>query len=284
MSLTRRGLLAASGLTTGLLAGCGSTSQPASPSRGRGPRRFRYGREDDTQFADLRMPTTDPRATVALLHGGYWLPGYGADLMDRLANRFTALGFATWNIDYRRTGEGGGFPATLLDVAAAIERLDGPGLPRGLSENVVLLGHSAGGHLAAWAASRSERTPGGAPGVAPVGAISLAGVVNLTLAAGRSQSSLPVMSFMGGLPAEVPERYALADPTLLVPPSCPVWVVHPADDLVVPAEQSRTYRDQAEAAGAAVQRVVVAGDHNTVIDPGTPSFSTTRGLVDRATR
>lgn len=283
--LTASGLSALSGLTTGLLAGCGSRSQPATRSSKRGPRRIRYGNEHGSQFAELRMPKAEPSATVVLLHGGYWLPGYGAELMHPLAERFTTLGFATWNVDYRRTREGGGFPATLLDVATAIEHLDGPGVPAGLSENVVLLGHSAGGQLAVWAASRTAQTPGGAPQSALRGAISLSGVLNLTLAADRRGSSGPVRAFMGGSPAQVPERYVLADPTRLVPAGCPVWAVQAADDDVVPAEQSTSYVARAKAAGAGVAaaaQVVVPGDHFSVIDPDSSSFRTIRSLVDRA--
>ncbi len=62
-------------------------------------------------------------------------------------------GWAVWNIEYRRIGDGGGWPETFADVAAAIDHLDGlhPALDL---DRVELLGHSAGGHLALWAAGR----------------------------------------------------------------------------------------------------------------------------------
>ena len=102
-------------------------------------------------------------ATVVLLHGGYWLPQYGLDLMEPLADRFTELGFATWNVEYRRVGAGGGFPATLTDVAAAVDRLAGPGCRQGSPSRSSCVGHSAGGHLAAWAASRTDSDTGWCP-------------------------------------------------------------------------------------------------------------------------
>jgi acetyl esterase/lipase len=225
------------------------------------------------------MPTGDLKATVVLLHGGYWLPQYGLDLMDPLAVRFTELGFATWNVEYRRTGAGGGFPATLTDVASAVDRLAGQGLPPRLTDNVILLGHSAGGHLAAWAASRSGSTPGGAAKVPLGGAISLSGVLDLTLAATEPRSRGPVTAFVGGTPAEVPERYALADPARLVPPHCPVWAVHAEDDEVVPAVQSTTYARLAQAAGGRVEALSVPGDHFTLIDPESEAFPTIQHLV-----
>jgi acetyl esterase/lipase len=217
---------------------------------------------------------------VVLLHGGYWLPGYGLDLMVPLADRLTSLGHATWNVEYRRTGAGGGVPDTLTDVAAAIDRLAGGGLPKGLDDKVLLVGHSAGGHLAVWAASRTARTPGGESQVALSGAISLGGVLNLTLAARRPASRVQVTGFVGGTPADVPESYALADPTLLVPASCPVWAVHAEEDQVVPAEQSTSYVAGATAVGAVAERVTVPGDHFGLIDPGAASFRAIRKRLE----
>jgi acetyl esterase/lipase len=270
------------GLSAALL-GCGAPTEAQKQAEKRGAKRaskrVRYGDEHGSQFADLRMPASDPKATVVLLHGGYWLPQYGLDLMNPLAVRFTELGYATWNVEYRRTGAGGGVPATLTDVAAAVDRLAGTGLPSGLTDTVILLGHSAGGHLAAWAASRTARTPGGATKVPLRGAVSLSGVLDLTLAAGDPRSSEPVTAFVGGTPAQVPERYAVADPARLVPPSCPVWAVQAADDDVVSAEQSTTYARLARAAGGRVEALTVPGDHFTLIDPTSEAFPTIRDLV-----
>ncbi len=278
--LTRRGLLTSIGVS-GVLLGCGAqpesaTKPPAKPS---GAERFRYGDENGVQFADLRMPRRKPLATVVLVHGGYWLPQYGLDLMDPLADRFTELGYATWNIEYRRVGAGGGFPATLSDVAAAVDRLAGTGLPAGITDQVVLLGHSAGGHLAAWAASRTDETPGGAPKVPLSGAISLSGVLQLTLAATDPRSSSPVTAFVGGTPDQVPDRYPVADPARLLPPSCPVWAVYAEDDDVVSPVQSTGYATLARQAGGRAEAVPVPGDHFTIIDPGSEDFATIQGLV-----
>ena len=231
VNLTRRGLLVASGVS-GLLVGCGgppaSTPSPPTPERSapEGSTRIRYGEAHGDQFADLRMPPRDPLATVVLLHGGYWYADFGLEQTYAMATELTDLGFATWNVEYRRTGDGGGFPNTFSDVAAAVDRLAGDGLPAGLADNVVLVGHSAGGHLAVWAASRNDRTPGGEPKVLPRGAISLAGILDLVRSGSAPGSSAPVGEFMGGSPTEVPEDYALADPARLVPAGCPVWAVH----------------------------------------------------------
>jgi acetyl esterase/lipase len=200
--------------------------------------------------------------------------------MDPLADRFTDLGYATWNVEYRHTGDH--VEDTLADVAAAVDRLGHDGPTRGLDRDVVLLGHSAGGQLAAWAASRTARTPGGAPRVTVRGAVSLSGVLDLTRAAADPRSLSPVIAFLGGTPAEVPEHYAAADPTLLVPASCPVWAVHAAEDQVVSAEQSTRYVAADRAAGGRAKAVTVPGDHFTLIDPTSQAFPTIRKLVGEA--
>jgi len=278
--ISRRGLLAASAVS-GLLVGCGESPARTAPSplpAPEGSRRITYG-DDESQFVELQLPGDNPRATVVLLHGGYWYPAYGLEQLNPMSSALTALGFATWNVEYRRTGAGGGFPNTLSDVATAVDRLAGEDVPAGLTDNVVLLGHSAGGHLAVWAASRTDRTPGAEPRVRPRGAISLAGVLDLLRAGSVPGSIVPVTEFMGGSPTESPEDYALADPSRLVPAGCPVWAVHADRDETVPAEQSTSYVALAEAAGAKVKRVVVPGDHLAVIDPDASCFPTIRDLV-----
>ncbi|ROR92895.1 alpha/beta hydrolase [Nocardioides aurantiacus] len=263
----------------GLVSACGGTARTAEPSPApTDVERLTYG-DDDSQVVDVRRPDGGQvLGTVVLLHGGYWLPQYGLDQLDPLAKRLTSLGWVTANVEYRRTGAGGGVPATLEDVAAALdlvttERLPGP---------VVTLGHSAGGHLAVWAASRSARTPGGAPRGRLAGAVSLSGVLDLDLASGRSGSSGPVRAFTGGTPRSAARAYAAADPTALVPAPCPVWAVQAEDDQVVPREQATSYVAAAREAGGTAELVLVPGDHFTVIDPDARSTATVERLLRRA--
>ena len=278
---SRRALLGGAGglVLGGLLAACGRGEE--QPSRPRADaERVTYGGHE-SQFLDVRRPGRGAPATlgtVVLLHGGYWLPQYALDQLDPLAERLSSLGWVTANVEYRRTGDGGGVPRTLQDVATAVDlvtdRLPGP---------VVTLGHSAGGHLAVWAASRTARTPGGAPRGELAGAVSLSGVLDLDLASRRSGSSDPVRAFTGGTPRSAPEAYAAADPTALVPASCPVWAVQAEDDQVVPLEQATAYVAAARAAGGRAERVLVPGDHFSVNQPGTASAPTVERLLRRAT-
>ena len=109
--------------------------------------------------------------------------------------------------------------------------------------------------------------------------VSLSGVLDLTAAASQSQSAGPVAALMGGTPQEHPDRYALADPTLLVPASAPVWAVQPEAERVIDPTQAAAYVERATAAGGRATLVDVPGDHFTLIDPDADSFAEIRRLV-----
>ena len=114
-----------------------------------------YG-SDPSQLGELFLPSgTGPFGVVVVVHGGYWKAQYDRSLMTDLCLDLAAHGLAAWNLEYRRIGSGGGWPATLLDVAAGVDLLADLEAPLDLSR-VVAVGHSAGGQLALWAASRPD--------------------------------------------------------------------------------------------------------------------------------
>jgi acetyl esterase/lipase len=245
------------------------------------PQRYRYG-EARSQRVDLFQPDPPgPHPVAILIHGGGWEARYGKSLMRGLAGDLTRRGWAVWNIEYRRVGrgQGGGWPATFEDVATAVDLLDRVDAPLDLSR-VVVIGHSAGGQLALWAASRVH-LPAGAPGADPrvrIGAVvSQAGVNDLSGAYRASADGGLVALLMGGGPDELPERYALGDPARLVPLDIPVLLVHGSDDETVSVQRSRDYATLARAAGGSVELVELAGKagvHHAHIDPDGQAWAT----------
>jgi acetyl esterase/lipase len=237
--------------------------------------RHQYGNER-WQFGELWLPDRVGAGgvpVVVLIHGGFWRSVYTKGLMNRLARATVLRGFAAWNIEYRRTGwfgGGGGWPSTFSDVANAIDHVRD--LADADASRVVTCGHSAGGHLALWAAARDRMFPvpeGAAPPVKLLGAVSLAGVTDLARAATLGLGHGAVCRFLGGSPDARPERYALGSPVALLPLGVPQVLVHGLSDSVVPASMSEDYQRMADAAGdAAVYEPFEGIGHLEVIDPG----------------
>ena len=101
-----------------------------------GPRTVSYG-DDPSQYAELTLPSQDPRGVAVLVHGGFWSPQYGIEYATPMVPSLVAAGWATWAIEYRR---GTGSADTLADVRAAIDALAGVDVDRSV---VVGIGHSA---------------------------------------------------------------------------------------------------------------------------------------------
>ena len=256
-----------------------------STSRGE-PRRLRhfYG-PDPSQYGDLHLPAGKGRAgTVVLFHGGWWGPKYGADNLDGAAADLAQRGWAVWNVEYRRLGLGGGYPETLADAASAIDYL--ATLEDAGTERVVAVGHSAGGHLAVWAAGRIRR-PAGTPGASPVvelaGAVSLAGVLDLSAAARGKIGNGAAIDLMGGGPDERAERYAVADPLLQVPIAAAIRCVHSRSDDRVPFEQSVTYTEAATALGQDARVAEVEGTHFSIADPASTAWPSVLTAIEELT-
>lgn len=241
----------------------------------------RYG-PHASQCADLYLPVgPGPHPVMILIHGGSWQKRYGRIFMRGLAGDLLRRGWAVWNIEYRRVGAGGGWPTTFADVAAAIDHLAALEEERLDLERVTFLGHSAGGHLALWAAGRPN-LPAGAPGaldeaprVRPRRVISLAGVANLTRAYGEWGGGA-ARALMGGSPEELPERYDAGDPIRLLPIATPVLILHGVLDLTVSIELSREYAAIAQAGSTEVELVEILGEaglHRAHLDPRGESWA-----------
>mgnify|MGYP001286661450 CR=1 FL=1 len=181
---------------------------------------IRYG-DDVAQAGDLYVPDQRRCPVVCLLHGGFWRMPFSRDQFDAVASDLATRGFAVWNMGYRRVGApGGGFPGTLLDVDAGIDHLTAV-LARGIDldfERVVVVGHSAGGHLALWsAARRRSNVPGVSGRVRPIAVAGPAPVCDRESAYTLGVGEGAVEAFLGGVPSEVPGRYAAASPRTLLP-------------------------------------------------------------------
>ena len=246
--------------------------------------RITYG-DGPEQFGDLYLPDgPGPSATVVLIHGGFWRAQYALDLMVPLAEDLVSAGYSVWNIEYRRVAQpGGGWPGTLHDVAAAVDKLPEiatGGAPLDLN-NSAFVGHSAGGHLALWSAGRSAipaHAPGAGPAVVPVIAVGQGPLVALRQAAAQRIGNGAVVDFLDGTPETAAGRYEAATPRLDAGPRM-VAVVGSLDD-VVPSQ----FSVDPDRPGA-IELVTIRGaDHMILIDPASEAWAAVRGLLETAIR
>ena len=253
--------------------------------------RIHYG-SAPSQFADLWLPSGDgPHPVVAMLHGGCWradLPG--VDLMAYAADDLRRQGIAVWNIEYRRLGEpGGGYPGTFEDVAAAVDWLrkiaDADKLDL---NNVVAVGHSAGGHLALWAAARPRLPKASAlrrGDPLPIKAVvSLAGIGDLAVYrdSGPPACGGPrVIDLLDGTGSRSPwDIFTDTSPVEMLPLGVPQTIVSGALDPIVPAPFGRAYAAKAKAAGDPVNEITLAdAGHFELIDPQSSAFEQIRSII-----
>jgi acetyl esterase/lipase len=232
-------------------------------------RRIAYG-EGTTQYGELRVPAGQgPHPLAILVHGGCFKAQYAkADYMAPVADALKDEGIASWNIEYRRLGDpGGGWPGTYRDVGQAVDFVRSLAAQYHLDlTRVVVVGHSAGGHLAMWAAGRS-RVPRQseiytANPLRVRGVVDLAGPLDMSAHIaeyeGLCRDSV-ITSLLGGRPVTHPDRYAQASPIKLLPYGLPQVLVLGTYEDFVPMSLMRTYADAARRAGDSVRVVHVRG-------------------------
>lgn len=250
------------------------------------PLRSDYG-PDPNQFGELRRAIGVSHGLAMVVHGGFWRARRTVRMTTPLAEALTARGYDTWNVEYRRAGQGTWWD-TLSDVAAAFDHLPFLADRHGLDlARTFLVGHSAGGHLAAWCAGRAAVAARKRPheGVAaahstPRGLVTAGATLDLVSGARAGTGDHAVAAFLGGRPDEVPDRYACADPAQRVPIGVPTRCVHSANDERVPYEQSARYVELARAAGDDAALVTASGTHTDVITVGHGDFALVVDALD----
>lgn len=284
VAVTRRVFLVTA--SSALLVGCAPNAPTASMPPGVTKTTYTYG-DDPQQACDLHLPAEPNGNTVILVHGGFWRSGYDRTLENAIAADLVARSYTVWNIDYRGTGGGGGNPETFEDVARAVDALGDIGPAEGVDlARVAIVGHSAGGHLALWAAGRHTLTVddvGADPHVGVIAAVSQAGVNDLVAAHDEALGGDAAGALLGlGGDEDVPTSLADAtSPAQMVPLGVPQLIVTGALDNVVPVEYSENYAEAAETTGDDITLEIVDDEgHNEHLDPASASWEVASEWLD----
>lgn len=237
--------------------------------------RIPYG-PDENQFADLRLPETKGPFPVAIIvHGGCYLAKYDLSYMNQLAEAVTRLGFATWNLEYRRVGNpGGGWPGTFLDVADGSDHL------REIAEDylldlskVIVVGHSSGGQLGIWLSGRNKIKPDSDiyrpdPLVVQT-SVALAPVADIGRRYKQGNCDNSANKLMGGSPKAQTDRYRQVSPIEMLPIDTRQIVVLGEQDTQERKEETKEYIDRGKEVGNEIDfEWLKNSDHFTLINDG----------------
>jgi acetyl esterase/lipase len=226
-------------------------------------RSVRFGPATTQVYDVWSAPGAD--VTVVLLHGGFWRAEWDRTHLGPMAAALADAGYAVALPEYRRTGgpDRVTWPEPGDDVAMALEAIRADA---GLPARTVLMGHSAGGHLAVWLLHRAE-----AFGV--LGAVSLAGCLNLRLVGRLRLDEGAADDLMGGTDwVDAPDLGA--DPCDLGATPAPVRIVHGEADAQVPLEVSRSWFARCGTTGRDTLTVLPEADHFDLVDPQSGAWQT----------
>lgn len=259
------------------------------------PERLRYG-PDSNQVIELWRPATPgPHPVVAMIHGGCWQADVASfHIMDWAAADLAQRGVAVWNFEYRRVDQpGGGYPGTFTDVALALDKLAAEAASRHLTtgNGLVVLGHSAGGHLALWSAGRvglgrryalSALPTTANPHPAKVRAVlDLAGIPDLKTDLTTACGNEPIKALLGAPAGERRDLYADTSPTQMLPLGAQLFVIHGAQDTTVEPAVGARFAAKARAAGDTVTVLTPPGGHVEEISPGSAAWEAIATLTVR---
>jgi acetyl esterase/lipase len=246
---------------------------------------IRYGAKVDQLAEIVTPPSGSGHPLVIVVHGGFWRAMYDRGHTVGQCISLARAGYVAAALEYRRVGNGGGWPTTFADVAAGLD-----GLPGLLGEaidptRVLLMGHSAGGHLVLWAAGR-HRLPAAAPGYratpSPLrGVIALGAVADLHWAQQHRAGNSAALDLMGAGPDAPDGRWDAADPARLLPTGIPTVLLHGQHDDAVPVGCANSYVQAAQAAGDPCRMKFLAGvGHFEFLDPSSVAWPHVMAAVD----
>jgi acetyl esterase/lipase len=248
----------------------------------------RGGAPDPAQnWADLYLPPGDRRAgalpLVVYLQGSAW--NGGAHGARRVSSDLASRGLAVLNVEYRGADEGGGWPTTFTDGADALDHVPTiAGHRPGISvDDATVVGHSAGGQLAAWAGFRGQLDQdrvGANPRFSPARVVSLAGPLDLVRAAENGDDN--IVEAMGGTPSELPGAYDGIDPIRNIDRDLAVVAVHGTGDSLVPPGNSERYVEAARKAGADAELVLFRGaGHKSFLSSSSSHYGRLLSIIHR---
>jgi len=243
------------GICTGLATPSAFAAEPLSNvpygslkslEQGKPSKKIAYG-DDSLQFAELWLPKNGllknglpknglpknkqaKKPLVVFIHGGCWLNAFNIKHIYPASNALAQAGYPVWSVEYRRTGDkGGAWPGSYNDIIAAIEKAK-----QQFEQDIVLMGHSAGGHLAVLAAKHFAKN-NDKQIKQVIGLAAISDIERYSTGTNSCQTATP--SFMGGDYDKQATQYDLANP-MKQGFHLNTVLIHGDQDNIVPLAQS----------------------------------------------
>ncbi|MEO7504680.1 MAG: alpha/beta hydrolase [Sphingomicrobium sp.] len=228
----------------------------ANAVRPEGMTELAYG-SDPKQRIDFVRPVLNRTVPLIVhIHGGGWSIGDKTHAIGAKAAHFNGLGWAFASVNYRLV------PAATVeqqagDVASAVAYLRAHAIERGLDpDRIVLMGHSAGAHLAALVASD--------PAYFKAAGVPMAAVRGVVLLDGAGYNVTQQMARPGNMVSGMYDAAFGRDPRrqAALSPTRHAAAPNVADWLIMPVATRRDSTAQSSALAAALTR---AGTRATVV-------------------
>lgn len=234
---------------------------------------LKYG-DDISQKGHLYIPNAKIKGTICLFHGGFWKMPYDLRQFDKLCESLLLEGFIVWNIEYRRTGEpNSSWIAPFEDAVKSVNHLIK--LKKDYSQidekNVIIMGHSAGGHLALWLGHNNHITEEKLK-LNPIYILGLAPITDLVECYNNSVGGNAVEELLQCTPTSNLSRYIQTSPIVLLPLKRPTIIFHGTKDEYVPIKMTKTFSDKCDSYSKLFSLIEInGGTHMDFIDPNSRS-------------
>ena len=246
--------------------------------------RYAYGTHGQ-QFGELTLPSAaPPHPVIILIHGGGYREIYNIGPLGTVVAALAEAGFAVWNIEYRRYGNGGDYPQMFLDVGAAADYLPQIAQAQDLDlGRVISVGHSAGGHLALWLAGRHKiaaTSPLFASDPLSIhGVLALAPLADVSAGSVGELSSDALLAVMGGTARTAPEAYRNGCPGQLLPLGARQRIIVGSEDKAMLANARRYTVAAGDAGDEAALQVIAGAGHFEIVAVETAAWAEARATL-----
>jgi acetyl esterase/lipase len=221
---------------------------------------IRYSLHPETvlDIVQARAPALKNRPGVIVIHGGGWVEGDKANMLERFCLPFVEHGFVVANVEYR-LAQSATAPAAVNDVLEAAKWFRDRAADYKVDPNqIIVAGNSAGGHLAMMIGMAPD-SAGFGPSIKIAAIVNFYGISDVPDQLQGPHSQTYAVTWVPEQPGRMELARKLSPITYVRKGLPPVLSIHGDADSVVPYEQSVRLTQQLKTAGDQAELITVPG-------------------------